>query len=77
MLVNNCLINTTLYVAVTEVTTSEPAAPPEVTIEHEYAETEINRQPADSDQQQSVATYTNTMPGVISEEAVNHYDLGQ
>ena len=72
----NCLI-LHLYVAATEATTSEPAAPPDVPTEHEYAETEINRQPASSEQQQSMATYTNTTPGVISEEAVNHYDLGQ
>ena len=55
--------------------TSEPT-PPDVPAEHEYAETEINRQP-DSEQLQSTATYTNTTPGPITQEAVNHYDLGQ
>lgn len=56
--------------------TSEP--PPDVPAEHEYAETEINRQPHQPDsEQQSMATYTNTTPGQITQEAINHYDLGQ
>ena len=63
--------------AVTE-TTSEPTSGVPVA-EHEYAETEINVQqskPPESEQQ-SMASYTNTTPGVITQEAVNHYDMGQ
>ena len=56
-----------------EATTS--ADPPPAAAEHEYAETEINRPP--ETEQQSAATYTNTTPGLITQEAINHYDLGQ
>ena len=41
-----------------------------------YGYTEVRQQTGGS-QEDSMATYTNTTPGVITPEAINHYDLGQ
>ena len=47
--------------------------------EHEYASAELTKQSDESSEamQQSSATYTNTTPGVITQEALGHYDFGQ
>ena len=43
--------------------------------EHDYATTEVAKQP--ESMQQASADYTNTTPGIITQEALSHYDFGQ
>lgn len=48
--------------------------------DHEYADTTATRMPHPSDskqEQQPPVIYTNTTPGEITQEALNHYDFGQ
>ena len=45
--------------------------------EHEYAVTEDVMMPRLSESTPSTAAYTNTTPGQVTPEALNHYDFGQ
>ena len=64
-----------------DIVISTPSQAPDLTasvpIEHDYASPEAVTATAESTGQQPPAVYTNTSPGVVTQEALSHYDFGQ